>query len=172
LTKLRLITCAAMLAWMSGSAYAGLSYRPIFGLTTGLTELTALQSRTVNFKVDEFGSIENNFYTPSPKNVQAIATNIHAGALFDVPKYNFKFTSELAGFHQSTSTIKGDLWGQSVPLFNNFDYSYDVESLGLMLESRVMMQRRWLVGYVLGGMGAAWNRASNFKETPNNETAV
>jgi opacity protein-like surface antigen len=69
----------------------------------------------------------------------------------------------------SRLTPEGHIWQFGVPKFDNFTYAYHIQPLRVMLTSKVLTtlsSHQSLHPYFSWELGAAFNRANNYHETP------
>lgn len=69
----------------------------------------------------------------------------------------------------SQLTAKGHVWQFGVPKFDNFIYGYHIKPVRAMLTSKLLTtfpNHHSLHPYLSGEIGAAFNRAHNYHETP------
>ncbi|MDI9818975.1 MULTISPECIES: outer membrane protein [unclassified Legionella] len=67
----------------------------------------------------------------------------------------------------SSATLKGDIWDDAEPLFDNFTYSYKVRHAHLAVKAKLLADVGYnFLPYVSGSLGFASNRASNFRNDP------
>lgn len=68
--------------------------------------------------------------------------------------------------HLFSNDIHGDITQYSLPQFKNYRYTWAVESDVLAVVARInLMPYQRLLPYVEGGLGMAWNTASDYRET-------
>ncbi|MDI1352985.1 MAG: hypothetical protein PSV35_09535 [bacterium] len=96
-----------------------------------------------------------NIYASSSGNSNKMSGTVHGGAVFKLPQANFRITAELAGLFNGSNRLKGQVWEGGVAEFNNFDYTYQVSSNALMVESRLIYDNYQFIPYVLAGLGTA-----------------
>ena len=147
-------------------------FTPILGLSVGGSKLDHPSNQDINFMYDEFGQLLYNIYTTnSTDHINAVG-NIHGGVLYPMPSRDLSITAEVLGFVNSNTSISGHVWEQGSALFDNFTYRYNVRSLGLMAESRIISEKYTLKPYLLGGIGSAWNTSHKYRQVANNDQAV
>ncbi len=74
-----------------------------------------------------------------------------------------------AAYIDTQLTTKGHVWQFGVPKFDNFTYGYHIKPIRAMLTSKLLTtlpNKPSLHPYVSGEIGAAFNRANNYRETP------
>lgn len=73
----------------------------------------------------------------------------------------------------SSLKMKGDIWEDGNPNFNNFNYEYDINHIRLALKAKFLTAIRpeWF-GYISGSVGGGVNSTSNFTITPKIFEAV
>lgn len=142
----------------------------IAGISVGAAWYEEPGNRSINLYNDVLGRPIRNVYTYHSDSQQAATVNAHIGYLFSFPQSNFNISAELLGFYNFKRLIAGQVWEGGVPQFNNFNYSYNVQSKGLMAESRLFYAASsWSVmPYALFGIGSSWNKAYNYNESPRN----
>lgn len=65
-------------------------------------------------------------------------------------------------------TIKGDVWQFALPEFDDLSYTYHIHHARVMASAKLLttLIQPSLHPYVSGEIGAAFNQASGYKETP------
>ncbi len=67
----------------------------------------------------------------------------------------------------SAASFSGDIWDDADPAFDNFTYHYQLRHTHLALKGKLIGDLGALVKpYMSGSAGIAWNRASNYTNTP------
>lgn len=81
----------------------------------------------------------------------------------------------VAGYGNASIGITGDVWQFGLPAFDNFTYRYEISHGRVMLSNKFLTAwRRYpgLLPYVSVELGAAFNRASGYHETPTTALAI
>jgi opacity protein-like surface antigen len=92
------------------------------------------------------------------------------GALLGIEfplKYSYPMRWQTGvGFYQTNSfETDGIEYFFSLPEFGNIAYSYNIKNQRVLLENKFLFQmHRYLLGYVLGGVGVSFNTAFNYDE--------
>lgn len=74
-----------------------------------------------------------------------------------------------AVYSSSNTSINGTIWQFGLPEFANLNYSYQLETTRLLVESKLLTtldMNKKLHPYLSGGLGLALNKLSNYQETP------
>lgn len=109
-----------------------------------------------------------NHYTATHRS----QTAIDFGAFVGVERTFLQGLSAQLGasvYIDSQLTAKGHVWQFGVPKFDNFTYGYHIKPMRAMLTSKLLTtfpNHHSLHPYLSGEIGAAFNRASNYHETP------
>lgn len=75
----------------------------------------------------------------------------------------------VAGYVDEQITPKGHVWRFASPAFDTLSYAYQVHHTRAIVEGKLLTsinQSQSIHPYVSGGLGAAFNRASNYQEMP------
>ncbi|WP_298626510.1 hypothetical protein [uncultured Legionella sp.] len=73
----------------------------------------------------------------------------------------------LSGYFNTEVKSQGHVWLFALPAFDNFIYDYRIQSKRVMATGKVLgTVKQTLHPYVSGELGAGFNRASAYKETP------
>lgn len=81
----------------------------------------------------------------------------------------------IAGYGNTSIPLSGNVWQFGIPEFNNFTYKYRVQHGRLMFSNKLLTQwHRYpaLQPYFTWEIGAAFNRASGYQETPITSLAL
>ncbi|MBI2785391.1 MAG: porin family protein, partial [Legionella longbeachae] len=77
------------------------------------------------------------------------------------------FSASAAYLYDTSIRLKGDVEQFSLPEFNNYTYQYNVKRQTVMaLLQAGLFRMRFMIPYVAGGLGAAFNQASPYEEMP------
>lgn len=69
--------------------------------------------------------------------------------------------------------LKGQIWDDAEPQFNNYNYYYKVNHTHLDLKAKLLANLGyWATPWISGGLGVGFNRASNFSNVPTIFEAV
>jgi opacity protein-like surface antigen len=73
----------------------------------------------------------------------------------------------LSGYFNTEVSSKGHVWQFALPEFDNFIYDYRIQSKRLMATGKLLgTVKQTIHPYVSGELGAGFNRASSYTETP------
>ena len=73
----------------------------------------------------------------------------------------------LSGYFNTEMRSKGHVWQFALPEFDNFIYDYRIQSKRLMATGKLLgTVKQTIHPYVSGELGAGFNRASSYRETP------
>jgi len=114
--------------------------------------------------------VEKTYAPTSNKNEFTGSLELFAG--FQAPfddgfDTDFFWQLGLALSGANNSKIKGDIWEDANPNFNNYSYSYNVIFAQLALKGKLFMVVYDLFdAYVSAGVGVGFNQASSFNITP------
>jgi opacity protein-like surface antigen len=75
----------------------------------------------------------------------------------------------VSGYWDSSMTVKGDVWQFALPDFDDLSYTYRIHHARVMAATKLLTtlaQYSSLHPYVSGELGAAFNQASGYQETP------
>lgn len=79
----------------------------------------------------------------------------------------------LSGYFNTEVSSKGHVWQFALPEFDNFLYDYHMQSNRLMATGKLLgTVKQTIHPYVSGELGAGFNRASSYRETPLIEGVV
>jgi len=79
------------------------------------------------------------------------------------------FSIGAIGYYNDFGFVKGTVYPfANMNSTNTSSYRFDVASYALLGELRISYSDLVLQPYILGGAGTAWNRLSNYKQSPNN----
>ncbi|QLZ67537.1 porin family protein [Legionella sp. PC1000] len=67
----------------------------------------------------------------------------------------------------SKITVRGDIWEDADPDFNNYWYQYDIRPIRIALKGKILTDIRfWALPYLSGSLGVSFNRASDYSIIP------
>jgi opacity protein-like surface antigen len=66
----------------------------------------------------------------------------------------------------SRAKLSGDIWDDADPAFNNYTYSYKVNHTAIGLKGKLLMERGCWLPWISVSMGAAFNQAFSYNNTP------
>lgn len=67
----------------------------------------------------------------------------------------------------SQARRSGEVWDDADPEFNNYTYSYKVQHTHIAVKGKLLADRGyWLIPWVSGSLGAGFNKAHSFTNTP------
>lgn len=73
----------------------------------------------------------------------------------------------ISAYYHGSVSFNGDVWQFSLPEFDNFTYQYKVQTNRLMLTTKVSTTyRQFFHPYLLGEIGASFNRVYSYYERP------
>lgn len=96
---------------------------------------------------------------------------VDAGGFIGVEwAWSEKWSAQLgaSGYWDSSMTLKGDVWQFALPEFDDLSYTYHINHARVMASAKLLttMIQPSLHPYVSGEIGAAFNQASGYRETP------
>lgn len=73
----------------------------------------------------------------------------------------------------SNAGLSGEIWDDADPIFNNYTYSYKIQHTHLAVKGKLLADRGyWLIPWISGSVGVAFNRAHSFNNVPTIFEAV
>lgn len=73
----------------------------------------------------------------------------------------------LAATTTSNAKLQGEIWDDADPQFNNYSYQYKVKHTGAAVKAKLLLDRGGcIIPWVSGSVGAGFNRAYEFTNTP------
>lgn len=139
--------------------------RPLVTFTLGPDYMQKRQSQTIAL----LPPFQNSYTNTNTKPTMEFAD---AGIFVGVESaLNDRLRAQLgvSGYADSQLKIQGRVWQFGLPQFETLAYSYKVQHKRAMLEGKFLTSfrgYRMLHPYVSWGLGAAFNKASNYQETP------
>jgi opacity protein-like surface antigen len=152
----------ALLFLSSGPSIAELpSMRPFATITAGIDFIHVGQSKTVSL-IAPF----DNFYA-SDSSYKSSGSFGLAGGLEKNLSERFFWQLGVAGFYNTSMTTSGNVWQFGLPEFNNFHYKYHIQSSRAVAIAKILGTFKQVIHpYISGEIGAAFNKASDYHETP------
>ncbi len=159
MSKLRLLSCIGLLALVSPLCHAdNLSVFASGGVS--LSRLDNEKAVTINnFVVNDYNaSVSNAWNIIGGIGIIQTYTDI-----FDHVDFGVGFIGLIANL----GTVNGtELPFASSSVYDTLNYSFEARSVAVMLESRLIYNDVTWQPYIFGGIGAASNRLSNYRESP------
>ena len=143
-------------------------YMPLITLTVGPDFVNAGRAQTLTL-LPPF----QNHYT-STNNSQTV---VDGGFFLGVERSLFLSNAQfgLSGYVDSTLSPKGHVWQFGLPKFDNFTYGYHIDSVRVMFTNKLLTAlsgHPTIHPYLSWEIGAAFNRASSYQETPITPLAI
>jgi opacity protein-like surface antigen len=120
------------------------------------------------------GDTQTFYLTPEIEKTYAFDESTHA--VFDGEVFfgaQKSLTSSLQGqFGLSVGTtssahVSGDIWDDADPQFNNSTFDYKIQHTFVSAKGKLLVNRdHWLIPWVSGSLGLAFNDAHSFDNTP------
>jgi len=162
------LLCSAVLAVMSAPSYSGTMGSidqpsgSVLTLSLGPTWNDGARTQTV-------------FLAPEIFNTYSADRDTHtlgSGELFlgwQEPVWsNWLAQMGVAVAASTNSRLKGDIWVDADPAFNNYTYRYDVNHVHVAVKGKLLTAQEYyfVQPYVSGSVGLGFNHAHNFSSTP------
>lgn len=144
-------------------------YKPLVTLTIGPDFVQPGQAQALTL-LPPF----ENYYT----NNSQTATVADGGGFFGVERTLSDYLAiqlGVAGYVDAQLRVQGDVWQFGLPLFDTLGYSYNIHHSRVMFSSKLlttMPRYESLHPYFSWELGTAYNRASNYGETPLIDLAI
>lgn len=67
----------------------------------------------------------------------------------------------------SKARLSGNIWDDADPIFDNYNYQYQIQHTHIALQGKLLMDRDyWFIPWINGSLGLGWNHAYHFQNTP------
>jgi opacity protein-like surface antigen len=139
------------------------AYRALITLTAGPDFVQKGQAQTLTL----LPPYQNHYTTTN--STQSV---FDGGVFVGIEKtLNERFGLQLgvSGYWDSNITPSGDVWQFALPEFDNLSYNYRIEHARVMASSKLLTSLKQYPAihpYLSGELGVAFNKASNYQETP------
>lgn len=108
----------------------------------------------------------NDYYTADNVDANAIFSAFVGYRLETDNEFLTAYSLRLNYLYGLSSEVSGNILQYSLPEFNNYDYQYDVQSQALFAQLKIdLYEFANISPFISGGIGAAWNRFSDYSET-------
>jgi opacity protein-like surface antigen len=134
----------------------------LIGLSPGLTWVSGNKTQTLNLEPDVQKTYTANSNSASFPNGE-IFIGWQKPFVAHAIKQSLIGQLGLSVASAGNAKLSGDIWEDSDPNFNNFNYNYKVRHTHVALKSRLIDNSGFIVDpYVSGSIGVGFNRAYNF----------
>lgn len=152
---------------LSGSALAFTSadHHFVIGVSAGPTWVTGNQQQTINLEPDV-----TKTYTANDSDSTFASGGLFVGCQHALIAAHQPLLGQLGVSIESAGSAKlrGDIWEDGDPDFDNFNYKYKVHHTHVVLQGRLVGNyHTFFQPYFLGGVGVGFNDAHAFTIYPN-----
>lgn len=162
------LLCSTLLAVMSSPSFSGTmgtvdqQSGTVFALSLGPTWNDGAKTKTVVLTPEIFNTYSSD---------RAVHT-LGSGELFlgwqQPVLSNWLAQMGIAVAASTNNKLKGDVWMDASPEFNNYTYRYDVNHVHLAVKGKLLTAQEYFLvqPYLSGSLGLGFNHAHSFSSTP------